>query len=422
MFKRSFGGRRSSKPHTSSYGSSSGSALSRASRTGYSNQPVRNFRRANQAATMSYSELMREVEASRSSHRIQTEPTFNISHRFIDFQIAEQIKKNITEKNYVEPTPIQDQAIPAILNGQDIIGIANTGTGKTAAFLIPLIDKIYRNKSEKVLIVTPTRELAMQIYEEFRAFSKNMGIYAAICIGGANIYRQKIELRKNPHFVIGTPGRIRDFISQKELDMSKFTNVVLDETDRMVDIGFVKEIKYFISLLPQKRQSLFFSATISPKVQEILRTFVTNPVTISVKQQDTACNITQEVIHVAKGAKKVDHLHDLLIQKGFDKVLIFGRTKWGVQKLSEELVMRGFKAAAIHGDKRQSQRLQVLNQFKRDEINILLATDVASRGIDIKDVSHVINYDLPSTRDDYIHRIGRTGRADKKGTALTFIE
>jgi ATP-dependent RNA helicase RhlE len=196
----------------------------------------------------------------------------------------------------------------------------------------------------------------------------------------------------------------------------------LDEADRMVDIGFIKDIKFFISLMPPVRQSLFFSATISDKVREILQTFVRNPVTVSVKKQETAESIEQEVIRIKHGEDKVDKLHDLLRLPEFEKVLIFGRTKWGVQKLTDELVRRGFRAGAIHGNKKQNQRQRVLDEFKNNEIQILLATDVASRGLDIPDVSHVINYDMPESYEVYVHRIGRTGRADKKGIALTFIE
>jgi superfamily II DNA/RNA helicase len=249
-----------------------------------------------------------------------------------------------------------------------------------------------------------------------------MNIYAAICIGGADIYRQKTELRKNPSFIIGTPGRITDLIKQRALDLSRVGNVVLDETDTMVDIGFLEDIKFFISLLPAKRQSLFFSATISPKIREVLNIFVKDPVTISVKTQETAEGIEQAIVQVGRSRNKIDVLHELLLQKEFEKVLIFVRTKWGVQKLSDELQSRGHKTGAIHGDKRQNQRQLVLKQFKRCEIKVLLATDVASRGLDIKDVSHVINYDMPESYEDYVHRIGRTGRADKKGIALTLVD
>ena len=356
-----------------------------------------------------------------SAHLIHKQAEFVPTHRFEDFPIAPEIKRNIADKGYSLPTPIQDQTIPLVCSGQDIIGIANTGTGKTAAFLIPLVNKIFKNRSESVLIVAPTRELALQIHGQLLEFARGLSIRSALCIGGTSMNRQRRDLRDNPHFVIGTPGRIRDLINQRCLDLSRFGNVVLDETDRMVDIGFIGDIKYFISLLPEARQSLFFSATVSSKVREIIETFVTNPITISVKESDTIDTISQEIVKVTGGEQKVDKLHDLLIREDFRKVLIFGRTKRGVQKLTDELTSRGFKAGVIHGNKRQNHRQKTLDQFRKNQISILLATDVASRGLDIEDVSHVINYDMPASYDDYIHRIGRTGRANKRGTALTFV-
>ncbi len=366
-------------------------------------------------------EAIRAVQLINSLKTAETEEVFIPKNGFSDFALTEQLKTNILAKNYSIPTPVQDQAIPAILEGHDVIGIANTGTGKTAAFLIPLVNKVFLNKSEKVFIVAPTRELALQIHEELRDFIKGLGIRTVLCIGGMSLWRQKNELKQSNNFVIGTPGRIRDLIGERSLSLSQFHTVVLDEADRMVDIGFINDIKYFISLLPTNRQSLFFSATISGKVNEILKAFVHNPVTVSVKTQDTAENIDQDVVKVNRH-EKIDKLHDLLTQDGFEKVLVFGRTKWGVQKLTDELVRRGLRAAAIHGNKSQGQRQRVLDQFKRNEISILLATDVASRGLDIPDVSHVINYDMPASYEDYVHRIGRTGRVNKKGVALTFIE
>src|SRR3989344_2147760 len=346
---------------------------------------------------------------------------YAISHAFADFQIADKIKENISTKGYKIPTPIQDQSIPFILEGRDLIGIANTGTGKTAAFLIPLVDKVLKDRNQKVIIITPTRELASQIRNEFLDFSKGLEIYSALCIGGTNIKRQKDDLRRNPNFVIGTPGRIEDHIRSRSLILSNFGSVVLDEVDRMVDIGFIKDVNNIISLLPKVRQSLFFSATINGGVRKILERFVQNPVTVSVKTKEAPENIIQSTIKVFDSGMKVDKLHELLIQKEFEKTLVFGRTKHGVQRLSNELVKRGFKADAIHGNKRQSQRIRILEKFKRNEIRILIATDVASRGLDIPNVSHVINYDLPESYEAYIHRIGRTGRADKKGVALTFV-
>lgn len=337
------------------------------------------------------------------------------------FNLNPILKQNITRHGYSQPTPIQSQAIKPILEGRDVIGLASTGTGKTAAFLIPLLHKIYTNRNQKALIIVPTRELAIQIQEEFKSLAYGMGLYAVFVIGGSNISRQIQDIRRNPHVVIATPGRLKDLIERKAVFLENFRNIVLDEVDLMVDIGFIRDIKYFISLMPKERQSLFFSATISPKIESVLQSFVVNPVRVSVKNQATPENIEQGVVKVVNPAKKTDQLHDLLIQDGFDKVLIFGQTKHGIEKLYKELEFRGFKVGAIHGNKRQSQRQRILQSFKQNQIQILLATDVASRGLDIDNVTHVINYDLPQTYEDYVHRIGRTGRAGKTGFALTFV-
>lgn len=346
---------------------------------------------------------------------------YEIKNKFSDFELDEKLKRNIIQKGYTTPTPIQDQAIPEILNGKDLIGIANTGTGKTAAFLIPLINKVLNNRNEKVLIMTPTRELASQIKDELYGFTQGLNIYSALCIGGANIWRQKSDLRRNPNFVIGTPGRLIDHIQSRSLNLHSFTNVVLDEADRMVDMGFINDIIDIISILPNQRQSLFFSATVNEKIKNILQRFVKNAVTVSVKTGDITTQVKQEILQVFSKNDKIDKLHSLLIRQEFEKVIIFGRTKYGVQDLSDELIDRGFRADAIHGNKNQNQRQKVIDKFKNNIIKILIATDVASRGLDIPNVSHVINYDLPESYEAYIHRIGRTGRADKKGVAITFV-
>lgn len=358
---------------------------------------------------------------TRKASPILSTEAYVAQNTFDSFNLAPILKSNIGYKGYKTPTPVQDQAITHILEGRDLIGLAATGTGKTAAFLIPLINQMYSDRGKKTLIITPTRELALQIQDEFIDFAYDMKLYSALIIGGTNINRQVHDLRRNPHVVIATPGRLKDLIRQKAIYLEDYTSVVLDEVDLMVDIGFINDIRYFTSILPKSRQSLFFSATISPKVQGILQSFVQNPVTVSVKKQDTSENVDQDVVKISHPAQKIEKLHDLLIQDGFDKVLIFGRTKHGIEKLNKELDYRGFKVGAIHGNKRQSQRQRVLQSFKASEIQILLATDVASRGLDIPNVTHVINYELPETYEDYIHRIGRTGRAGKTGTALTFI-
>lgn len=348
-------------------------------------------------------------------------PKAEIKNQFSDFLIAEQIKVNISNKGYSLPTPIQDQVIPQVLEGRDVIGIANTGTGKTGAFLIPLINKVLYNRSQKVLIVAPTRELAVQINEELKIFAKEMNIFSVLCIGGTGMSSQINGLRRPHDFVIGTPGRIKDLKLKGKLNFVNYNNIVLDEVDRMMDMGFIHDVRLILSHIPKQRQSLFFSATLPVQVMQIIQTFLTNPITISVKSRETSKNIDQDIVRI-QGRNKIDVLHNLLAEDGFDKVLVFGRTKWGIEKLSKTLQQRGFKALAIHGNKNQNQRQRALDLFKRNEIRVLLATDVASRGLDIDDVTHVINYDAPMSYEDYVHRIGRTGRAEKKGKAITFVD
>lgn len=342
-------------------------------------------------------------------------------HNFEDFLIDVRLKQNISSHGYTVPTPIQDQAIDHILAGKDVIGIANTGTGKTAAFLIPVIDKIIKNRTEKVLVIAPTRELAVQIDDELKAISHNLGVSSLLCIGGASINNQIFNLRKNPNVVIGTPGRLKDLSQRNMLNLYHFRTIILDEVDRMVDIGFLQDIKYIISKLSPVRQSLFFSATVSSDVNSLIQTFLKSPVTISVKRQETVPQIHQEIIKVKDKNDKIERLNTMLKQEEFKKVLIFGRTKWGVERLFRSLQQKGFNAASIHGNKTLNQRLRILTQFKNNQLHILVATDVAARGLDIDNVSHVINFDEPSTYTDYIHRIGRTGRAQKTGRALTFV-
>ena len=342
-------------------------------------------------------------------------------YTFSDFPIHPQLKQNIIVRGYTIPTPIQDQAIMPILEGRDVVGIANTGTGKTAAFIIPLLNKIVHDRRQRVLIVAPTRELAVQIHEECKAFAKGLEIFSTLCIGGVNIRPQIENLRRYPHIVIGTPGRLKDLKNQNKLSIALFSNIVLDEVDRMLDMGFIRDVNFLISHLPKVRQSLFFSATLTPTVSQVMQTFLTNPVTISVKTQETAHNVDQDVVKT-NGRVKLDILHELLVQTAFKKVLIFGRTKWGIEKLAKQLSLKGMTVAAIHGNKNQNQRQRALTEFKQNRVSVLLATDIASRGLDIPDVTHVINFDLPETYEDYVHRIGRTGRAGKKGIALSFVD
>lgn len=342
-------------------------------------------------------------------------------NKFSDFPLDPKIKANIAAKKFINPTPIQDQAIPSIIQGHDVVGLANTGTGKTAAFLIPLVSKIVSDRNQKVLIIAPTRELAVQIEEETRALTAGLNIYSVVCIGGVDMFRQIQGLRRNPNLVIGTPGRLKDLCNRNVLNLSAFRSIVLDEVDRMLDMGFVNDVKFIVAKLATPRQSLFFSATSTPEVDSIMRIFLTNPVKISVKTRETASTIFQDVIKL-NGRNKIEVLKEILTTHQVTKVLVFGRTKHGIEKLDRELVDSGFKVASIHGNKRQSQRQRALNGFKVGQIDILLATDLAARGLDVTNVSHVINFDLPATYEEYVHRIGRTGRAGKRGIALSLVD
>ena len=343
-------------------------------------------------------------------------------HNFQDFDIVPILKQAIINKKYSEPTPIQDRAIPHILAGQDVVGIANTGTGKTAAFLIPLINKVRLNPREQILIIVPTRELALQIEDELKGFTRGMKIFSVSCVGGMSIGRQMSELRYHNSFIIGTPGRLKDLIERGKINRAKFNTIVLDEADRMLDMGFVHDMRFVMDGMPKPRHTLFFSATISREIENLIHEFLHEPIRISVKTRDTATNVEQDVVRVRQGDTKLGMLNDMLSKPEFSKVLIFSRTKHGAEKLSNILAQNGFKTESIHGNKTQSTRQRALGLFKDSRIQVLVATDVAARGLDIADVSHVINYDLPATYDDYVHRIGRTGRANKRGVALTFIE
>ena len=347
---------------------------------------------------------------------------FTPEHKFQDFKIDQRLIAAVINKGYKIPTPIQDQIIPHITNGFDVVGIADTGTGKTAAFLLPLINKILQNSRKQILIVAPTRELAIQIDQEFKFFTRGMRIFSVCCVGGMSISRQISELRYNYNLIIGTPGRLKDLIERRMINLSKFNTVVLDEADRMLDMGFINDTRFIMNGVPKERQILFFAATLSNEIERIIKEFTKNPVRISVKTRDTSKNVEQDIVKIEQGKTKLGVLNNLLNKKEFNKVLIFGRTKHGVEKLSKTLLRNGFSVESIHGNKNNSQRQRALGMFKDNRIQILVATDVAARGLDIADISHVINYDIPATYDDYIHRIGRTGRWNKRGMALTFIE
>ena len=343
-------------------------------------------------------------------------------HKFSDFQVDERLKKNIAAKGYELPTPIQDRVIPHILRGEDVVGLAETGTGKTAAFLVPLIEKILKRPKERVLVMAPTRELAVQIERELGGFAKGLGFRGMVAVGGANINPQISQLRHNPSFVIGTPGRLKDLMERRSLDLSGFGTVVLDEADRMLDMGFIDDMRFILAKMRQERHTLFFSATLGKDIERLIGDFLKSPVRISVKTRDTPKNIEQDIVRIPRGVDKLEVLAGLLKTPDFTRVLIFGRTKHGVKKLAKLLSRMHIHAESIHGNKSHNARERALRDFKEGKVQALVATDVAARGLDIPDVSHVINYDLPGTYEDYIHRVGRTGRHVAKGKALTFVQ
>lgn len=341
-------------------------------------------------------------------------------HSFESFGLDPRLSKVVARLGFTEPSPIQDQIIPEILAGRDVIGLAETGTGKTAAFLLPVIHKTLSDYDRQTLILTPTRELALQINEELRKLSPQMKMYSTTCVGGVHIGPQIKSLRRNNQFVIGTPGRILDLINRGEFDTTKVTTVVLDEADRMLDMGFINDMRQILSDTPASRETLFFSATMTSQAKNLVDDFLRNPVTVSVKKQDVTDSIEQNVV-AYQHDDKFQTLTELLAQPEFKRVIIFGQMKHSVSKLAKELSAHNIAAESIHGNKTHGQRQQALNKFKSGNARVLVATDVVARGIHVDAVSHVINYDLPTTFEDYVHRIGRTGRGSKRGKALTFV-
>jgi len=336
------------------------------------------------------------------------------------FGLRPAIVKTVTDLGITIPTPIQDQIIPEIMNGNDVIGLAETGTGKTAAFLLPLIEKTLTEDNRMTLILTPTRELALQIQDEMRKLSSGFRLFSTLCVGGTNIYPQIKGLQRKNHFVIGTPGRVLDLIKRGIFKTEYVTTVVLDEADRMLDMGFINDMRAILEGTPKTRETLFFSATMTREAERIVNDFLRNPVTVSVKKKDVTSSIEQDVVPYEHSAK-FEKLTDLFADPELKRVIIFGAMKHSVEKLAQELCACGVKAESIHGNKTHGARQRSLSAFKSGNSRVLVATDVAARGIHVDGVTHVINYDLPNTFEDYVHRIGRTGRGDKRGKALTFV-
>jgi ATP-dependent RNA helicase RhlE len=346
---------------------------------------------------------------------------YQAQHTFNDFAISDGLKSNLINKGYVTPSPIQDQTIPAALSGKDIIGIANTGTGKTAAFAIPILQRLTKEQNSAAIIIAPTRELAQQIENECRILGKGSGLFSALLIGGTGMGNQLRDLKLRPRVVVGTPGRIKDHLERGTLKLNNFNVIVLDEVDRMLDMGFVNAVTEILSQANPVRQSFFFSATMDNKVRTLINNFSSDPLIVSLSVGSTSENVHQDVVRYGGNNEKLEKLHDILLKAEVSKALVFDETQRSVERLSKELLARGFSTDAIHGGKSQGQRQRALDKFKKNEITILVATDVAARGIDVADITHVINFSVPKVYDDYVHRIGRTGRAGKTGHALTFV-
>jgi ATP-dependent RNA helicase RhlE len=341
-----------------------------------------------------------------------------------DMPISANLKECLHKKGFKRPTEIQDRTLEDLMEGRDMLGIAQTGTGKTGAFLIPIIEKLLHNKRKSyALVVVPTRELATQVEEEFTSMTKGLGMQSAVFIGGTNINRDLQNLRKPNNIIIGTPGRLLDLSSRKVLDFSRFNTLVLDEFDRMLDMGFVHDVKRIIGAMQQRKQTMLFSATLDRTQEALINDILDNPLKVKVSQGDsTGDNIDQDIIKVLNGDDKFKVLLNMVSDEAYDKVLLFEETKHKASRLCKKLNSAGITSDQIHGNKSQNARQKALNSFKQGKIKVLVATDVAARGIDVSDVTHVINYQVPMTFDSYIHRIGRTGRAGKTGKAYTFVD
>lgn len=347
---------------------------------------------------------------------------------FSQLAVTAPVLRALTDAGYVAPTPIQEKAIPVVLNRKDLLACAQTGTGKTAAFAIPVLQLLSADKEKQrlsgiqVLVLTPTRELAIQVEESFRDYGKYLGFKSMTLFGGVSQVPQVEQLKRGVDILIATPGRLLDLSSQRLLDLSKLRYFVLDEADRMLDMGFVHDVKKVLKLIPAKRQSLFFSATMPSEIRELAGTILSQPETVAVDPVSSTAEIISQELHWVTKEEKKTYLCDLLHERQINPVLVFTRTKYGADKLARFLHKNGISAAAIHGDKSQGARQQALNSFKAGKLRALVATDIAARGIDIEELQWVVNYEIPNVAETYVHRIGRTGRAGATGTAISLCD
>jgi ATP-dependent RNA helicase RhlE len=352
------------------------------------------------------------------------EETQYLSSRVIkDLPVDHAIISNLLRKGYITPTEIQDKSIEAILDGNDLLGTAHTGTGKTGAFLIPLAHRLLDKKpSNQILVVSPVRELAVQTEQEFKSITQGLKLYSVCLIGGTSVSTDIRKLNKPYHIVIGTPGRISDMVRQRALNLKCFSTLVLDEFDRLLDMGFSEDIQRLVEGMVNRKQTILFSATEEKSQKPLINKLLSNPAEVRLNNgNESGENIDQEIIKIKEGENKMDVLLRLIQDRSFEKVLVFADTKRRVSKVCQNLRKAGIKADEIHGDKSQSYRIKALESFKNKKIRVLVATDVAARGLDIINVSHVINYEQPQNMESYVHRIGRTGRAGKRGKAYTFV-
>jgi len=352
------------------------------------------------------------------------EEIYKPSRSFDQMPLHANLRANLYTKGFKYPTQIQNETLEVLVSGRDLLGIANTGTGKTGAFLIPIIEQLLNSsKSFQTLVVVPTRELALQVEEEFQTLSYKLGLYSASFIGGTNVGSDIKKIRRNPHLIIGTPGRLMDLAERGALQLNSISTLVLDEFDRMLDMGFVNDIKKMVKSMSNRKQTMLFSATIDKTQKQIIKDLLDNPLEVKVHSGEaTGDQIDQDIIRVPQGEDKFNILLALLSKQEFERILIFSETKRGADKVTKKLNNSGVKADTIHGNKSQNYRVKALDRFKNGKIKVLVATDVAARGIDVNNISHVINYQLPLSFDSYVHRIGRTGRAGKTGKALTFVD
>ncbi|HKU46906.1 MAG TPA: DEAD/DEAH box helicase, partial [Burkholderiales bacterium] len=354
----------------------------------------------------------------------------SITTSFDSLGLKPELLRAIADQGYTQPTPIQAQAIPVVLAGRDLLGAAQTGTGKTAGFTLPILQKLsaHANTSTsparhpvRVLVVTPTRELAAQVEESVRTYGKYLSIKSTTVFGGVGMQPQVDALRRGVDILVATPGRLLDHVQQKTVDLRQVEILVLDEADRMLDMGFIHDIRKILALLPQARQNLLFSATFPDEIRKLAGSFMKDPATVEVARRNTPAELVAQVQHPVDGGRKRELLTHLVKTNDWHQVLVFVRTKHGANRLAKQLCAAGVEADAIHGNKAQNHRTRTLKRFKDNELRVLVATDIAARGLDIEALPHVVNYDLPHVAEDYVHRIGRTGRAGAEGEALSFV-